>query len=254
MTACYRIAGRIIGIDPLYPRVEALCAPYRADGAPELVVRATPEDIARERAAAGADYPDDYLETLAVYRQIAEAMPRWDTVLFHGSAVEVDGAAYLFTAPSGTGKSTHARLWRELLGPRARMINDDKPLLRVGAAGVTVYGTPWNGKHGLGENASAPLRAVCFLSRGRENAISPVGAAAAYPLLLPQVYRPRDARAMKKTLALLDGLCRHVRFYRLACNMEPDAARLSYETMRPQETPLTPRAGEPACGSGEDLP
>ena len=66
----------------------------------------------------------------------------------------------MFTAPSGTGKSTHARLWREAFGERVVMINDDKPLLLVRPEGVTVYGTPFRGKHGLGGDRSAPLRAI----------------------------------------------------------------------------------------------
>ena len=227
----YRIAEINIEIVSLYDRVHALCRDYQTDGAPELAVTVTEADIARERETADGPYPDDYLETLAVYRQIAEAMPARDTLLLPGSAVAADGVGYLFTAPSGTGKSTHARLWRELLGERAVMINDDKPLLRIGPEEITVFGTPWNGKHHLGENMAAPLRAVCFLERAGENAIRRISPAEAYPRLLGQTYRPQKAAAMKKTLALLDDLCRRVSFYRLGCNMELSAARLSYETM-----------------------
>lgn len=230
MTSLYRIAEKNIGIDSLFDEVHALCRDYRTEGEAELSVTVTPEDIALEREKADGAYPDAYLETLAVYRKIAEACPAWDTLLVHGSAVAVDGAAYLFTAPSGTGKSTHVRLWRELLGERAVMINDDKPLLHVGE-GVTIYGTPWNGKHRLGGNTRSPLRAVCFLEQAAENAIAPISAAEAWPHLLAQTYRPADAAAMKKTLLLLDELCRRVSFYRLRCNMDPSAAVLSYQTM-----------------------
>ena len=85
--------------------------------------------------------PDDYLETLAVCRKIAERMPEYDTFLFHGSCIAVDGVGYLFTAKSGTGKSTHTRLWRELLDNRATMVNDDKPLIRIADDGLVIYGT-----------------------------------------------------------------------------------------------------------------
>ena len=60
-------------------------------------------------------YSDIYLETMAVYRKIEDKLLDYDTILFHGSAVAVDGVGYLFTAKSGTGKSTHTRLWREML-------------------------------------------------------------------------------------------------------------------------------------------
>ena len=245
MTNTYRLAERNIAVTSLYEEVHRLCAAYRVpDAAPDFAVRITQADIdlerersAREDAAEGKpvrQFPDSYLETLAVYRQIAEAMPARDTLLLHGSAVAVDGMGYLFPAKSGTGKSTHPRLWRELLGERAVMINDDKPLIRAGADGTAmVYGTPWDGKHRLSTNTAVPLRAVCILEQAPENAIRPIPTGEAYPMLLQQAYRPRDAAALAKTLTLLDRLAGCVRFWRLGCNMDPEAARVAYEAMRP---------------------
>lgn len=132
------------------------------------------ENVLREkriRTDQAAEYTDAYLETLAVYRKIAEWMPMYNTLLFHGSVIAVDGKAYLFTAKSGTGKSTHTRLWREYFGERAVMINDDKPLLRITQEGVFAYGTPWDGKHRLSTNISAPLAGICILRRGNDNSI-----------------------------------------------------------------------------------
>ena len=107
--------------------------------------------------------PDDYLETLAVCRKIAERMPEHNTFLFYGSCIAVDGAGYVFTAKSGTGKSTHTRLWRELLDNRATMVNDDKPLIRIADDDAIIYGTPWDGKHPLSHNIAVPLKAICIL-------------------------------------------------------------------------------------------
>ena len=235
MTGVYRIAERTIEIRSLYSYVQELCAAYRADGvneAPDFVVEIGPADIAFERSRAGDEWSDAYLETLAVYRKIAERMPDYDTVLFHGSCVSVDGTGYLFTARSGTGKSTHARLWRELLGERAVMVNDDKPLIRVGESSAVIYGTPWNGKHHLGSNISVPLKAVCILKRGESNRIEPLGADEAYPEMLQQAYRPMDRDAMRKTLSLLDRLSGSVRFWRLFCNTDIEAAGIAYEAMK----------------------
>lgn len=177
-------------------------------------------------------FPDGYLETLAVYRKIAEKMPDYDTILFHGSCVAVDGVGYLFTAKSGTGKSTHTRLWRELLGDRAVMVNDDKPLIRVTDAGATVFGTPWDGKHRLSTIIAVPLKALCILERAEQNTIRQITAREAYPMLLQQVYRPADPAALTKTVTLIDCLTENVRLYRLACNMDIAAADLSYKTMK----------------------
>ena len=119
-------------VNSLNEAVHKYCAAYVSDGPVDFSVTTTKEDIEYERSRAEIPgYSDGYLEELAVYRKISEKMPYYDTILFHGSVVAVDGAAYLCTAASGTGKSTHTRLWREYLGDNAVMVNDDKPLITV---------------------------------------------------------------------------------------------------------------------------
>ena len=243
MKQVYKIADKIIEIDSLYARVHEYCKDYLVSGqAHDFSVKTTPEDIVyeRERNARTAELEgrrkynssDEYLEELAVYRKIAEKMPDYDTFLFHGSCVAVDNEAYLFAAVSGTGKSTHARLWREYLGERAVMVNDDKPLIRVNDSGVTVFGTPYNGKHRLGKNIAVPLKAVCILERAKENHIHRITFADAYPLLLQQCYRPSDSAALAATLRLIDRMSENTAFWRLGCNMDISAAELAYHTMK----------------------
>ena len=241
MRGIYRLAEQNIEIVTLFPETHALCAAYRTEGAPGFAVEITPSDIAFEREKAGQEGErgnkteqsrrDGYLETLAVYRKIAERMPLYDTVLFHGSCVAVDGIGYLFTAKSGTGKSTHTRLWRELFGDRAVMINDDKPLIRATEQGAEIFGTPWNGKHHLSRNTSVPLQAICILRRAADNTIVPITPSEAYPILLGQTYRPMNADAMQRTLTLVDRLAAAVTLWRLNCNMDPSAAQTAYEAI-----------------------
>lgn len=234
---------------------------------PDITVAITPQDIeyekqksAEEDAAMGIPtrpFKNEYLETLAVYRKICDRMPEWDTFLFHCSAVAVDGKAYLFTAPSGTGKSTHARLWREVFGDRAVMINDDKPLLKVvrcatescngtpvegstcdsatNTATVLVYGTPWDGKHRLSTNTVAPVAGICLLERGEENCVERIAKEEAFPRLMQQTYRPQSPVALMKTMELLDAVASDVPLYKLWCNMEPKAARVAYEGMNTED-------------------
>ena len=242
MKQIYRFADRIIEINSMHPMIHEQCREYRAAGVPDFRIEITPSDIVFEREkSAQADkaeeraiqfYSDGYLETLAAYRKIAERMPENDTVLFHGSGVAVDGAGYLFTAKSGTGKSTHARLWRELLGDRAIMINDDKPLIRISDSGAIIYGTPWDGKHHLSNNIAVSLKAICILERAKENAILPVTREEALPMLIQQTYRPADPLTLAETLTLIDRLGMEVKLYRLRCNMDISAAKLSYGTMK----------------------
>jgi hypothetical protein len=159
-------------------------------------------------------------------------MVEFDTVLFHGSAVAVDGEVYLFTARSGVGKSTHTRLWRERFGERAVMVNDDKPLIKISDSGVLVYGTPWNGKHRLGTNIRLPLRALCMLERGEKNSVMPADARDNFHKILAQTCRPSDVSATAKTLGLVDDLLKKVPLYKLSCNMELAAAEVAYNGMR----------------------
>ena len=243
ITGIYRLADWTIQITSVYEAVHKLCAEYQTnESQQDFSVQTSASDITFEREKSAREdvtegniirnFHDAYLETLAVYRKIAEQMPVYDTVLFHGSCVAVDGEGYLFTAKSGTGKSTHARLWREFLGDKVLMINDDKPLIRITNEGAKVYGTPWDGKHHLSTNTSVPLKSICILERAKENIIRPISMGEAYPMLLQQIYRPINEDAMAKTLSLIDRLVASVSLWRLGCNMDPEAAHISYQAMK----------------------
>ena len=236
------IVGKSVGLVCEYAQTKRLCDGYITDLTAEFTVSLSPADMEAEREHARREYaleglstpipPDSILEGLAIYRRIAERMLDYDVILFHGSAISVDGEGYLFTAKSGTGKSTHTRLWRERFGSRAVMVNDDKPLISISEQGAVIWGTPWCGKHRLSENIGVPLRAVAVLERGLENEISVITPMEAFPSLLSQTYRFGDPVKMQKTLALLDRLSRSVRLCRLRCNMLPEAAEVAYRGMK----------------------
>lgn len=240
-----RLAEIDIEITCNYKSTKEFCKDYLIEtpSEPSVQVIITPENLCLEREKADKEYgaestqfSDAYLETLAVYRQIATQMPAYGVVLFHGSVIAVDEECYLFTAPSGTGKSTHTRLWRELLGRRAFMVNDDKPLLKLEEDGsITAYGTPWDGKHRLSRNIGVRLKGICILSQGKENSICRVSQAEAFPTILQQAYRPVNRPdVMKQTLDILNHIM-GVGVWHLACNISEEAARLSYETMSGKE-------------------
>ena len=235
MTGTYRIAGVNISITTIYDGFHVFSRDYRVDGeAHDFEVSTSPDDIAFERSKS-KDFspPDAYLEAVSVFRKISEIMPEYDTMLFHGSAISVDGLGYIFAAPSGTGKSTHSAMWCELLGEHAVMVNDDKPMIHVDASGSEVFGTPFNGKHSRGLNIHVPLRAVCILERGETNHIERIDGDEAYSSLIRQTYRPCDSIMLARTLSLLDRLKNSISFYHLSCNMKPEAPRVSWEAMRP---------------------
>lgn len=236
-----RIAGHVVAVTSKFPYARVNCANYRCDDQSEFAVEITPQDIAFERMTAEQEreaeglpeklFADPALEWTALQRKIAEKLFEYDTLLFHGSVIAVDGEAYLFTAKSGTGKSTHTSLWREMLGERAVMVNDDKPFLKVLSDNILVCGSPWNGKHGLGNNIDVPLKAICILERGEDNHISRISANEAVLMLLQQSNRPQQPGLMFKYMDLVESIANKVAFYRMKCNMDIEAARISYEAM-----------------------
>lgn len=238
----YKIADKVIEVSSIYEIVHEYCKDYATNDQPDFSVTITPEDIAAEKQKSDSEYAyegltlpnfsDELLEETAVYRKIAEIMPGYDTFVFHGSVIAVDGVGYLFTAKSGTGKSTHTRLWREYFGERAVMVNDDKPMLKVTGNGVIAYGTPYNGKHRLGTNIAVPLKAICILTRGEENNIVRIDKSEAYPMLVQQAYRPQNSMQLMKTLDLVDTMAESVKLYKLVCNMEIEAAKIAFEGMQ----------------------
>lgn len=157
---------------------------------------------------------------------------RFDGIVLHASAVALDGRAYLFSAPSGTGKSTHTRLWcREY--PDAKVFNDDKPALRRLDGKWYAYGTPWCGKDHQNINMKTPLAGICFLKRGAENSIRRLTPPEAVKRLIHQSmhFFAREAE-MDLMLSAVERLVREIPIWELCATMEPEAAHLSLETMR----------------------
>ncbi len=230
---CLQLAGLSVSVASQYSQVEHMCSGYEVPKgtSSDIDVRIDPQDIDAERDE-GA-WSDAYLETLAVYRQIAEALPAFDRMLVHGALLSFQGEGYLFAAPSGTGKSTHALLWKRFLGDAVSIVNGDKPIIHVPGKDdpPVAYGTPWAGKEGWHENVSVPLRAVCFLRQAPTNSIELLDASSCVDRLLRQAYLPFNSRAAGRTLELLDGLIGRVPLYELACDISRDAVRCSFEAL-----------------------
>ena len=159
----------------------------------------------------------------------------YEGMMIHASAVMMDGYAYLFAANPGTGKSTHTGLWQKVFGKdRAKILNDDKPAVRLIHDKVYAYGTPWSGKTDLNINTSVPLAGICILERGEQNQIERFAGANAIFELFKQTARPKDPKLAQLVLENLDKIMRRVPIWKLKCNMDPEAAMVSYEAMRPK--------------------
>lgn len=153
-------------------------------------------------------------------------------MMLHASAVAMDGKGYLFSAHCGVGKSTHTGLWQSTFGEAAQVFNDDKPALRRLDDRWYAYGTPWSGKNSINQNRKVPLAGICFLKQGQENRIRRLSMMEALPLVLAQTpHRFKKAEGLDVLLGHVDWLVREIPIYELVNRPEPEAARLSYETM-----------------------
>ena len=210
-----------------------LSMPYLTDAENvDIDAEITESDLQAERERT-PDASEDAVEYTAIYRKICTEMLNYNAFLMHSSAVVLDGQAYAFTAPSGTGKSTHTSLWIKHFGrERAFIVNDDKPIVRFINGEYRLYGTPWSGKTNTNKNTSAPLKAVCFVHRSENNSISPKDPQTALLPILSQLYRPYEKSYTMKFFDELDRFLATVKFYDLYCNMSLDAAQTAYDGMK----------------------
>lgn len=148
-------------------------------------------------------------------------------LMLHSSCVEKDGYAYLFSADSGTGKSTHTHLWLKNLSG-TRIINDDKPALIKENDIWYACGTPFSGKTDENANVKVPVRAIVFIKRGTENKVSRISIDEAIKLLFGQVIRTFREELAAKSLETIDSILKNVPVFSLECNMEDEAAFASY--------------------------
>ena len=229
-----KLANIPIQLNNRYPDVELLCREYETAEASRLLIDVTPEEIEQERRSQDHPFSDGYLESVCIYRKLSLELLRFDVFLLHASVVEVDGQGYAFLATSGTGKSTQTRLWLEHFGTRARVINGDKPLVRMMEDGTfRAYGTPWCGKDGININEKAPVAGVCFLKQAPHNAIRRLESREALENILRQtLWKFYDPVRLSAVLGHLDHFLKRIPVYELENLPVPEAARLSYDTMR----------------------
>lgn len=235
------IAGLATRVQPLFGSTRQYCRSYLSGRDAEFSVEVTAQDLAHEQALWEEEaieeglkirkFSDPFLERATIQRKIALELLRRDTILLHGSTVAVDGFAYLFTAPCGTGKSTHTRFWREVFGERAVMVNDDKAFLQITSDSVFAYGSPWSGKHGLDTNVCLPLKGICFLKRGSENMIHRVDYEKYLAELCHQTLIPEYSDGQKMATKLVSRLSDIVPLWEMECTRDPSAAMVSFEAM-----------------------
>jgi len=223
----YKIADLAVDMES-FGRTKGQAAAYAAPvlGPADITIDVNTREILEKNPALETLDTAYYMATGAYF---ARALLDFSGIQLHASAIALDSKAYLFSAYSGTGKSTHTKKWCRLFG--AHYINDDKPALRFVDGQWMAYGTPWSGKHDLSCPQGYPVGGIAFLVRGEENAIEPLTPAQALPLIMAQTYRYLNGDEMAQKLALLDRCLRAVPIWKLTCQNNDEAALLSHAVM-----------------------
>lgn len=223
--AIYRFCGLNVDMKPRYPLLTRRSAAYLTEG------RAEPDVVIPPAGGDGTDGRAETNEYLLAGGLFYRYLLRFDGMMLHASAVGYGGRAYLFSAPEGTGKSTHTAGWRELLGDDAVIINDDKPALRFVDGRLLACGTPFSGSSPLNANLMLPVGGICFLERGEKNEISRVSTSEAAALLYGGTIRALGEESGRLLLDTLMRVAEQAVFYKLRCRLGAEGVRLSFETM-----------------------
>lgn len=214
---CVDLAGLVVEMDNRYAEVERYCAGYTVQGKKPLFrVFVSHRELVDYTVHAGYPVSLPTAECVLIYRKLAACLPRYGAFLFHAAVISYAGKTIAFSAPRGTGKTTHIRLWQERFGNRVTVINGDKPLIRLVDGRYVACGTPWQGKERMGSHTSAPLDAIFFLERGTTDQIEELTPRRAAPRLAREVIYPEDAAAQDAFGVLAAGMLQSVPSYRLA--------------------------------------
>lgn len=231
-----RVADLNLLINYKYDTMKKQCPDYKAEfEKPNLSINIPDEEIQRLQGENPCLSCNDveYVYTGAAFY---EALLHFDGFMLHSSGVVKDGYAYLFSADPGTGKSTHTALWQEYFGEDdAKIINDDKPAIRLVDGNLYVYGTPWSGKTDKNINMRVPIGAIVCLERSKNNWVREITPKEAIPLILQQTVRPSEKSKMINLLTILDKVLSRVKIYRMGCNMSREAVEVSYNSIKVEE-------------------
>ena len=166
------------------------------------------------------------------------------TLEMHSSVVVKDGLGFMFLGKSGTGKSTHSRMWLENL-EGVRLLNDDNPIIRIENGLATVYGSPWSGKTPCYRNESAPIGAIVLIRRCKENRVTRMDIPEAYATILSSSSGFRAVEKMADGLhETMAGLITGVPCYVLDCLPDGDAARVCNRGVNPAAMDKEQKDGE----------
>ena len=228
----YEIAGLRVKIENKYDFTTKFCEEYLSEdqvSAVDVVASVSQEEFDAEREIT-SEFSDGYIENICLYRSLCRQIPVLNRMLLHCAVLQFEGRGYAFLGRSGTGKSTHTRLWKRYLGT-PQMVNGDKPILQYTQDGFIAHGTPWKGKEAWGMRASVPLCGLCFLEQAKVNSIRKLTPSEAASRLFVQILLPENEENVVSTLDMADQLVTSTPCYLLQCDISKEAVKASFEAL-----------------------
>ncbi len=198
---------------------------------PMFWISATDEEIVQEQEAAVEPVTADYAEVAILLKKLLEQILSLNAFYFHSAFIDYEGVGYAFAAKSGVGKSTHIKLWRTVFGEKVRIINGDKPIVRLIDGKFYAYGTPWCGKENYSINDRCELNKICFIERADTNHIVQIDPKDALVRMMPQLMMFSNGKRNLYMLEMIEQLLKYTEFFVLGCNISEDAARIAYNGM-----------------------
>ena len=230
----HKIAGLYVGLEYSCELMKLRAPKYESKDRPEIIdiVISSSDDLINNVQKMYPALNRSECEYLYMGASFYNCLIEFGGFMLHSSAVAYKGHAYLFSADCGTGKSTHTGLWLKAFGEDAKILNDDKPAIRIMNDGIFAYGTPWSGKNNINEDIKVPVKGLCFLHRSAKNEITRISPKEIVPEMIKQLQRPTDVTRMDKLFESMEFVLNNVPIYRMGCNMDVEAAHVAYNGMK----------------------
>ncbi len=227
----YRVADIAFEANAKYSMFKKRLEKYTAqDAEPLFKIEVRDEEL--QNVHVTEEFTYEIAEYMLTGKQFYMNLLKNNGIMLHASGIKYKGGAYLFSADSGTGKSTHTGIWQRVFGKdNVKILNDDKPAIRFFGDEIFAYGTPWSGKYDISLNEKVPLKAIVFLERGAENIIRRTNDKEAFEMFFQQTVRRIDAEYMSCLFDVMDKVLKLVPIYKMSCNMEDEAAIIAEKTI-----------------------
>lgn len=229
------IAGLKVEVGVRFEKLQNCLEKYRYDfeDMPDICVVPEEERLNNAFKNNPSITPED-IEYIATGSMFYYSLLKFGGFMLHSSTIAKDGKAYIFTANSGTGKSTHTSLWQKYLAD-VTMINDDKPAIVLKNGTFYAVGTPWSGKNNESTDIAVPVGGLVLLNRGKVNSIRKATPTETVPFIMQQTLASKKEENTLILVDLLDKFLQSVPAFILECDISEEAVKTSYEALTGKE-------------------